>query len=62
VSDGKELASLSVEKGGLFACDFSPDGKTVVAGGFDGLVRVVNVEDGKLIKQFSPVPIELAKK
>ena len=62
VADAKELAKIEVPEGGLFACDFSPDGKTVVAGGFDGRLRIINVEKGEIAKVFVPVPIEVAAK
>ena len=34
----------------------SPDGKRMAAGGFDGKVRVWNLEDGKVMKTFSALP------
>ena len=34
----------------------SPDGKRMAAGGFDGKVRVWNLEEGKVMKTFSALP------
>jgi hypothetical protein len=36
---------------------FHPDGKQVSCAGFDGVVRIFEADTGKLIKQFSPVPL-----
>ena len=62
VVDGKEILKVEVPEGGLFSCDFSPDGKQVVAAGFDGQIRVLNVADGKVAKVFIPVPLNVAAK
>jgi WD40 repeat protein/mono/diheme cytochrome c family protein len=43
---------------GLFSASFAPDGKTIATGGFDGLVRLLNAEDGKTVREFLPVTIE----
>lgn len=61
VGDGKELVKADFE-GGLFSCDFSPDSKQVVTAGFDGTVHVLDSNNGKLIKDFVPVPIEVVAK
>ena len=37
---------------------FSPDGKTLAVGGFDGYVRLLNAADGKIASKFLPAPIE----
>ena len=60
VADAKELVKIEVPEGGLFSCDFSPDGKTVVTGGFDGKLRVIDIAQGKISKVFIPVPIQVA--
>jgi WD40 repeat protein len=47
----------------LYAVGVSPDGKLVAAGGEDGVVRVYNGGDGKLLKTLAPpVPPAPAKK
>ena len=37
---------------------FSPDGSAIAAGGFDGKVLLIDAADGKLIKEFVPVPLD----
>jgi WD40 repeat protein len=56
-ADGAVVWKSEVPEGGIFTVDFSPDGKTVVAGGFDGDVRLYNAEDGKAVKRFTPVEV-----
>ena len=56
-ADGAVLWKSEVPEGGIYTVDFSPDGSTVVCGGFDGDIRLLNAADGKLIKQFTPVEI-----
>lgn len=56
-ADGAVVWKIEVPEGGIFTVDFSPDGKTVVAGGFDGDVRIYDAADGKLIKRFTPVEV-----
>ncbi len=48
---------LSGATRGLFAGAYSPDGKTVITAGFEGIVRVYNAEDGKLVREFVPVTV-----
>ena len=55
--DGAVLWQVDVPEGGMYAVDFHPDGSTVVAGGFDGDVRLYSAADGKLIKRFTPVEV-----
>ena len=58
--DAKQLLNIDVPEGGLFTVDFAPDGKTIVAGGFEGNVRIYNAESGELLKSFPPVPLQPA--
>jgi WD40 repeat protein/mono/diheme cytochrome c family protein len=55
--DGAVLWQVDVPEGGMYAVDFSPDGSTVVAGGFDGDIRLLKAADGSLIKRFAPVEV-----
>jgi len=42
---------------GMYTAQFCPDGTTVAAAGQDGLVRLINVADGKVTKEFLPVTL-----
>lgn len=44
---GKELHRLSAHQGEVFALAFSPDGKQLATGAFDGTIRLWNVVSGK---------------
>jgi WD40 repeat protein len=55
--DGKVLHELPGHKTGVFAVAFRPDGKQVATGGFDGKVRLFDVDTGALVTEF--VPVEL---
>ena len=56
-ADGKLMHKLPVQNGGVFAVRFSPDGKILASAGFEGLVRLNDVETGKLVKEFAPVQV-----
>jgi WD40 repeat protein/mono/diheme cytochrome c family protein len=55
-SDVKLLASVPIN-GGIYALAYHPGEQTVVAAGEDGCVRVISAADGRIVKQFVPVPI-----
>jgi WD40 repeat protein len=56
-ADAKLVATLQGERGAVYAVAYRPDGKEVASAGFDGLVRLNNPDDGKLIREFAPVPL-----
>ncbi len=56
-ADGAIVWKSEVPEGGIFTVDFSPDGKTIVAGGFDGDIRLYNSTDGSPLKRFAPITI-----
>ena len=55
--DAKLLHELKGHTRGVFAVAFAPDGKHVVTGGFEGKVRIFDVESGNLEKEFIPVAV-----
>ena len=55
--DGAVIWKAEIPEGGIYTVDFSPDGKSIAAGGFDGDIRLYNAEDGKPIKRFTPVEV-----
>jgi mono/diheme cytochrome c family protein len=59
-ADAQQLAKLDLPEGGVFAAVFSPAGDVAAIGGFDGMVRLIQTSDGKLIKAFAPVEISKA--
>ncbi len=60
-ADGKRSATLKGHSGAIFALAFSSDGKQLVTGGFEGLVRVFDPATGALLAVFTPVPAGAAK-
>jgi len=58
VADGKVVSKLDIPESGIYSVTFSPDGKTVAAGGFDGDIRLIDAAAGTLVKKFTPVEIK----
>ena len=54
----KRIAHISVPQAGQYAVAFAPDGKSIAAAGGDGLVRVYDAADGRLIREFAPAPLQ----
>jgi WD40 repeat protein len=55
--DGKLLHELSGIAGPIYAVAFRPDGKQVAVAGFEGKVRLYDVNAGTLLKEFLPVDV-----
>jgi WD40 repeat protein len=56
-NNSKQIAVLEGQGGGVFSVAFSPDGKLVASGGFDGYLRLNDGATGKLVAKFIPVPV-----
>ena len=52
--DGGEVRRLPDTGTFMHTSDVTPDGKLAVAGGFDGILRIWDVNTGKLLHKFSP--------
>jgi WD40 repeat protein len=61
VSDGKLIAKVEGQKSGVFAVAYRPDGKQVASADFDGKIRLSDPTNGKVIKEFVPVPVSEKK-
>jgi WD40 repeat protein/mono/diheme cytochrome c family protein len=57
-ADAKEITTINVPEGGIFAVSFSRDGKVIASGGFDGEIRLNDAATGALIKKFTPAEIQ----
>ncbi len=53
----KELVRVKVPQTGVYAIAISPDNDTVAAAGADGVIRLISIKAGKLVKEFSPAPV-----
>jgi WD40 repeat protein len=56
-ADGKVVSKLT-GIGPVYSVSFRPDGKQVASAGFDGIVRLSDAQTGKVVKEFSPVPLQ----
>ncbi len=55
--DGTRVATLAGVGPAVFAVSFSSDGKQVAAAGYDGMLRMFDAATGKMLKEFSAVPL-----
>lgn len=56
--DAKQLLKLDVPESALYSVTFHPGNNLLAAAGFDGQVRLIDVQQGKIISTFVPVPLE----
>lgn len=59
---GKTLIDCEGVNGPAYTVTWTPDGKTIASGGFDGKVWLHDAATGKLIKAFDPAPVSTAQK
>ena len=48
---------VEIATAGVYAVAFQPDGKVVAAAGSDGVIRLLDTADGKVIKEYAPAPL-----
>ncbi len=56
--NGKRISMFANAPTPVFAVAFHPNGQAVASAGFDGIVRLHDPLTGKLIREFTPVPME----
>jgi len=54
---GQLAAQCAGERGAVYALAYGSDGKAVASAGFDGIVRLNDPQTGKLLREFTPVPL-----
>jgi WD40 repeat protein len=59
-ADAKLVSQTEIPEGGIFTVAFNANATQVAAAGFDGQVRLINVADGKIVKQFAPIEVQPA--
>jgi WD40 repeat protein/mono/diheme cytochrome c family protein len=57
IAAGTMVSRYEVPTGGVYAVAFHPDGTQIAAAGFDGIVRLIDPNTGKLIKEFGAAPL-----
>jgi WD40 repeat protein len=55
-ADGKVVSKLP-GIGPIYSVSFRPDGQVVASAGFEGVVRLSDAKTGKVVKEFTPVPL-----
>ena len=56
-ADAKQVSKFVGQPGPVYTVAYRPDGKIVAAAGFDGMIRLIDPNTGKLVKAFVPVPL-----
>jgi len=60
-SQVKQLHAIPVPGSGIYSVAFNPNGKTLAAGGQDGLIRLIDPASGQVTRTFSSVPLMKAE-
>jgi WD40 repeat protein/mono/diheme cytochrome c family protein len=60
-ADAKMVTKLEGQPGAVYAVAWRPDGSQIAVAGFDGIVRLMDPETGKVVKEFVAVPLTTAK-
>ena len=53
----KRLSSVAVPQGAVYTVAIRPDGGAIVAAGGDGIVRLIDPDNGAIVKEFAPAPV-----
>jgi len=56
-ASAKEIAKFEISAGGVYTVAFDTAGKHLAVAGFDGIVRLFDIEKKALLKEFAPAPI-----
>lgn len=57
LTEGKPVSTFQGIQGAIYAAAFHPAGLKAASAGFDGVVRINDVNSGKLIREFVPCPL-----
>ena len=60
-ADGTKLATLKGMEGYTFSLLFNPEQTRILAGGFDGRIRIYDLPSGKMATNFVPVQLTAGK-